>query len=354
MQKKCASEEEIMNKKKLLTGLMAMTLGAASLTACGEKETAETTASQIEETTVEETTVEETEETTVEDDVATSSEAPVEEIEQEVTDPFSMYDYSAYKTGEQLENGNIVLLGEVVDSDMFSDETSITIVCQSGPVVIHDIENASEFVAGDFVKAEVSSAMAMSYPGQVTGINVEKAEEADVKYPASMFEEIAAVLPEADNDEDGVKLVAYIRNNNNGECLIVTNSGEKVADIGTAYMPKALVEITYSGAETRSLPPIMMDITNIAEIDETTASEYLAKINEIIDAYDNGKVADETVEETAVESETTVEAETSSEYTLDVMPTEEDVANAVEDAAESVNELADTVETVVETTKSAE
>lgn len=354
MQKKCASEEEIMNKKKLLTGLMVMTLGAASLTACGEKETAETTASQIEETTVEETTVEETEETTVEDDVATSSEAPVEEIEQEVTDPFSMYDYSAYKTGEQLENGNIVLLGEVVDSDMFSDETSITIVCQSGPVVIHDIENASEFVAGDFVKAEVSSAMAMSYPGQVTGINVEKAEEADVKYPASMFEEIAAVLPEADNDEDGVKLVAYIRNNNNGECLIVTNSGEKVADIGTAYMPKALVEITYSGAETRSLPPIMMDITNIAEIDETTASEYLAKINEIIDAYDNGKVADETVEETAVESETTVEAETSSEYTLDVMPTEEDVANAVEDAAESVNELADTVETVVETTKSAE
>lgn len=343
-----------MNKKKLLTGLMVMTLGAASLTACGEKETAETTASQIEETTVEETTVEETEETTVEDDVATSSEAPVEEIEQEVTDPFSMYDYSAYKTGEQLENGNIVLLGEVVDSDMFSDETSITIVCQSGPVVIHDIENASEFVAGDFVKAEVSSAMAMSYPGQVTGINVEKAEEADVKYPASMFEEIAAVLPEADNDEDGVKLVAYIRNNNNGECLIVTNSGEKVADIGTAYMPKALVEITYSGAETRSLPPIMMDITNIAEIDETTASEYLAKINEIIDAYDNGKVADETVEETAVESETTVEAETSSEYTLDVMPTEEDVANAVEDAAESVNELADTVETVVETTKSAE
>ena len=343
-----------MNKKKLLTGLMVMTLGAASLTACGEKETAETTASQIEETTVEETTVEETEETTVEDDVATSSEAPVEEIEQEVTDPFSMYDYSAYKTGEQLENGNIVLLGEVVDSDMFSDETSITIVCQSGPVVIHDIENASEFVAGDFVKAEVSSAMAMSYPGQVTCINVEKAEEADVKYPASMFEEIAAVLPEADNDEDGVKLVAYIRNNNNGECLIVTNSGEKVADIGTAYMPKALVEITYSGAETRSLPPIMMDITNIAEIDETTASEYLAKINEIIDAYDNGKVADETVEETAVESETTVEAETSSEYTLDVMPTEEDVANAVEDAAESVNELADTVETVVETTKSAE
>ena len=354
MQKKCASEEEIMNKKKLLTGLMVMTLGAASLTACGEKETAETTASQIEETTVEETTVEETEETTVEDDVATSSEAPVEEIEQEVTDPFSMYDYSAYKTGEQLENGNIVLLGEVVDSDMFSDETSITIVCQSGPVVIHDIENASEFVVGDFVKAEVSSAMAMSYPGQVTGINVEKAEEADVKYPASMFEEIAAVLPEADNDEDGVKLVAYIRNNNNGECLIVTNSGEKVADIGTAYMPKALVEITYSGAETRSLPPIMIDITNIAEIDETTASEYLAKINEIIDAYDNGKVADETVEETAVESETTVEAETSSEYTLDVMPTEEDVANAVEDAAESVNELADTVETVVETTKSAE
>ena len=354
MQKKCASEEEIMNKKKLLTGLMVMTLGAASLTACGEKETAETTASQIEETTVEETTVEETEETTVEDDVATSSEAPVEEIEQEVTDPFSMYDYSAYKTGEQLENGNIVLLGEVVDSDMFSDDTSITIVCQSGPVVIHDIENASEFVAGDFVKAEVSSAMAMSYPGQVTGINVEKAEEADVKYPASMFEEIAAVLPEADNDEDGVKLVAYIRNNNNGECLIVTNSGEKVADIGTAYMPKALVEITYSGAETRSLPPIMMDITNIAEIDETTASEYLAKINEIIDAYDNGKVADETVEETAVESETTVEAETSSEYTLDVMPTEEDVANAVEDAAESVNELADTVETVVETTKSDE
>lgn len=343
-----------MNKKKLLTGLMVMTLGAVSLTACGEKEAAETTASQIEETTVEETTVEETEETTVEDGVATSSEAPVEEIEQEVTDPFSMYDYSAYKTGEQIENGNIVLLGEVVDSDMFSDETSITIVCQSGPVVIHDIENASEFVAGDFVKAEVSSAMAMSYPGQVTGINVEKAEEADVKYPASMFEEIAAVLPEADNDEDGVKLVAYIRNNNNGECLIVTNSGEKVADIGTAYMPKALVEITYSGAETRSLPPIMMDITNIAEIDETTASEYLAKINEIIDAYDNGKVADETVEETAVESETTVEAETSSEYTLDVMPTEEDVANAVEDAAESVNELADTVETVVETTKSAE
>lgn len=338
-----------MNKKKLLTGLMVMTLGAASLTACGEKETAETTASQIEETTtVEETTVEETEETTVEDDVATSSEAPVEEIEQEVTDPFSMYDYSAYKTGEQLENGNIVLLGEVVDSDMFSDETSITIICQSGPVVIHDIENASEFAAGDFVKAEVSSAMAMSYPGQVTGINVEKAEEADVKYPASMFEEIAAVLPEADNDEDGVKLVAYIRNNNNGECLIVTNSGEKVADIGTAYMPKALVEITYSGAETRSLPPIMMDITNIAELDETTASEYLAKINEIIDAYDNGKVADETV------AETTVETETSSEYTLDVMPTEEDVANAVEDAAESVDELADTVETVVETTKAAE
>lgn len=354
MQKKCASEEEIMNKKKLLTGLMVMTLGAVSLTACGEKEAAETTASQIEETTVEETTVEETEETTVEDGVATSSEAPVEEIEQEVTDPFSMYDYSAYKTGEQLENGNIVLLGEVVDSDMFSDETSITIVCQSGPVVIHDIENASEFVAGDFVKAEVSSAMAMSYPGQVTGINVEKAEEADVKYPASMFEEIAAVLPEADNDEDGVKLVAYIRNNNNGECLIVTNSGEKVADIGTAYMPKALVEITYSGAETRSLPPIMMDITNIAELDETTASEYLAKINEIIDAYDNGKVADETVAETAVEAETTVEAETSSEYTLDVMPTEEDVANAVEDAAESVDELADTVETVVETTKAAE
>lgn len=354
MQKKCASEEEIMNKKKLLTGLMVMTLGAVSLTACGEKEAAETTASQIEETTVEETTVEETEETTVEDGVATSSEAPVEEIEQEVTDPFSMYDYSAYKTGEQLENGNIVLLGEVVDSDMFSDETSITIVCQSGPVVIHDIENASEFVTGDFVKAEVSSAMAMSYPGQVTGINVEKAEEADVKYPASMFEEIAAVLPEADNDEDGVKLVAYIRNNNNGECLIVTNSGEKVADIGTAYMPKALVEITYSGAETRSLPPIMMDITNIAELDETTASEYLAKINEIIDAYDNGKVADETVAETAVEAETTVEAETSSEYTLDVMPTEEDVANAVEDAAESVDELADTVETVVETTKAAE
>lgn len=351
MQKKCASEEEIMNKKKLLTGLMVMTLGAVSLTACGEKEAAETTASQIEETTVEETTVEETEETTVEDGVATSSEAPVEEIEQEVTDPFSMYDYSAYKTGEQLENGNIVLLGEVVDSDMFSDETSITIVCQSGPVVIHDIENASEFVAGDFVKAEVSSAMAMSYPGQVTGINVEKAEEADVKYPASMFEEIEAVLPEADNDEDEVKLVAYIRNNNNGECLIVTNSGEKVADIGTAYMPKALVEITYSGAETRSLPPIMMDITNIAELDETTASEYLAKINEIIDAYDNGKVADETVAETIVEAS---EAETSSEYTLDVMPTEEDVANAVEDAAESVNELADTVETVVETTKSAE
>lgn len=343
-----------MNKKKLLTGLMVMTLGAVSLTACGEKEAAETTASQIEETTVEETTVEETEETTVEDDVATSSEAPVEEIEQEVTDPFSMYDYSAYKTGEQLENGNIVLLGEVVDSDMFSDETSITIVCQSGPVVIHDIENASEFVAGDFVKAEVSSAMAMSYPGQVTGINVEKAEEADVKYPASMFEEIAAVLPEADNDEDEVKLVAYIRNNNNGESLIVTNSGEKVADIGTAYMPKALVEITYSGAETRSLPPIMMDITNIAELDETTASEYLAKINEIIDAYDNGKVADETVEETTVEAETTVEEETSSEYTLDVMPTEEDVANAVEDAAESVDELADTVETVVETTKAAE
>ena len=343
-----------MNKKKLLTGLMVMTLGAVSLTACGEKEAAETTASQIEETTVEETTVEETEETTVEDDVATSSEAPGEEIEQEVTDPFSMYDYSAYKTGEQLENGNIVLLGEVVDSDMFSDETSITIVCQSGPVVIHDIENASEFVAGDFVKAEVSSAMAMSYPGQVTGINVEKAEEADVKYPASMFEEIAAVLPEADNDEDEVKLVAYIRNNNNGESLIVTNSGEKVADIGTAYMPKALVEITYSGAETRSLPPIMMDITNIAELDETTASEYLAKINEIIDAYDNGKVADETVEETTVEAETTVEEETSSEYTLDVMPTEEDVANAVEDAAESVDELADTVETVVETTKAAE
>ena len=333
---------------------MVMTLGAVSLTACSEEEAAETTASQIEETTVEETTVEETEETVVEDDVATSSEAPVEEIEQEVTDPFSMYDYSAYKTGEQLENGNVVLLGEVVDPDMFSDETSITIVCQSGPVVIHDIENASEFAVGDFVKAEVSSAMAMSYPGQVTGINVEKVEEADVKYPTSMFEEIAAVLPEADNDEDGVKLVAYIRNNNNGECLIVTNSGEKVADIGTAYMPKALVEITYSGAETRSLPPIMMDITNIAELDETTASEYLAKINEIIDAYDNGKVADETVEETAVEAETTVEAETSSEYTLDVMPTEEDVANAVEDAAESVDELADTVETVVETTKAAE
>ena len=340
-----------MNKKKLLTGLMVMTLGAVSLTACGEEEAAETTASQIEETTVEETTVEET---VVEDDVATSSEAPVEEIEQEVTDPFSMYDYSAYKTGEQLENGNVVLLGEVVDPDMFSDETSITIVCQSGPVVIHDIENASEFAVGDFVKAEVSSAMAMSYPGQVTGINVEKVEEADVKYPTSMFEEIAAVLPEADNDEDGVKLVAYIRNNNNGECLIVTNSGEKVADIGTAYMPKALVEITYSGAETRSLPPIMMDITNIAELDETTASEYLANINEIIDAYDNGKVADETVEETAVEAETTVEAETSSEYTLDIMPTEEDVANAVEDAAESADELADTVETVVETTKAAE
>lgn len=346
-----------MNKKKLLTGLMVMTLGAVSLTACSEEEAAETTASQIEETTVEETTVEETEETeetTVEDDVATSSEAPGEEIEQEVADPFSMYDYSAYKTGDQLENGNVVLLGEVVDPDMFSDETSITIVCQSGPVVIHNIENASEFAVGDFVKAEVSSAMAMSYPGQVTGINVEKVEEADVKYPTSMFEEIAAVLPEADNDEDGVKLVAYIRNNNNGECLIVTNSGEKVADIGTAYMPKALVEITYSGAETRSLPPIMMDITNIAELDETTASEYLAKINEIIDAYDNGKVADETVEETAVEAETTVEAETSSEYTLDVMPTEEDVANAVEDAAESVDELADTVETVVETTKAAE
>ena len=343
-----------MNKKKLLTGLMVMTLGAVSLTACSEEEAAETTASQIEETTVEETTVEETEETVVEDDVATSSEAPVEEIEQEVTDPFSMYDYSAYKTGEQLENGNVVLLGEVVDPDMFSDETSITIVCQSGPVVIHDIENASEFAVGDFVKAEVSSAMAMSYPGQVTGINVEKVEEADVKYPTSMFEEIAAVLPEADNDEDGVKLVAYIRNNNNGECLIVTNSGEKVADIGTAYMPKALVEITYSGAETRSLPPIMMDITNIAELDETTASEYLANINEIIDAYDNGKVADETVEETAVEAETTVEAETSSEYTLDIMPTEEDVANAVEDAAESADELADTVETVVETTKAAE
>ena len=343
-----------MNKKKLLTGLMVVTLGAVSLTACSEEEAAETTASQIEETTVEETTVEETEETVVEDDVATSSEAPREEIEQEVTDPFSMYDYSAYKTGEQLENGNVVLLGEVVDPDMSSDETSITIVCQSGPVVIHDIENASEFAVGDFVKAEVSSAMAMSYPGQVTGINVEKVEEADVKYPTSMFEEIAAVLPEADNDEDGVKLVAYIRNNNNGECLIVTNSGEKVADIGTAYMPKALVEITYSGAETRSLPPIMMDITNIAELDETTASEYLAKINEIIDAYDNGKVADETVEETAVEAETTVEAETSSEYTLDVMPTEEDVANAVEDAAESVDELADTVETVVETTKAAE
>ena len=343
-----------MNKKKLLTGLMVMTLGAVSLTACSEEEAAETTASQIEETTVEETTVEETEETVVEDDVATSSEAPVEEIEQEVTDPFNMYDYSAYKTGEQLENGNVVLLGEVVDPDMFSDETSITIVCQSGPVVIHDIENASEFAVGDFVKAEVSSAMAMSYPGQVTGINVEKVEEADVKYPTSMFEEIAAVLPEADNDEDGVKLVAYIRNNNNGECLIVTNSGEKVADIGTAYMPKALVEITYSGAETRSLPPIMMDITNIAELDETTASEYLANINEIIDAYDNGKVADETVEETAVEAETTVEAETSSEYTLDVMPTEEDVANAVEDAVESVDELADTVETVVETTKAAE
>ena len=333
---------------------MVMTLGAVSLTACSEEEAAETTASQIEETTVEETTVEETEETVVEDDVATSSEAPVEEIEQEVADPFSMYDYSAYKTGDQLENGNVVLLGEVVDPDMFSDETSITIVCQSGPVVIHDIENASEFAVGDFVKAEVSSAMAMSYPGQVTGINVEKVEEADVKYPTSMFEEIAAVLPEADNDEDGVKLVAYIRNNNNGECLIVTNSGEKVADIGTAYMPKALVEITYSGAETRSLPPIMMDITNIAELDETTASEYLAKINEIIDAYDNGKVADETVEGTAVEAETTVEAETSSEYTLDVMPTEEDVANAVEDAAESVDELADTVETVVETTKAAE
>lgn len=333
---------------------MVMTLGAVSLTACSEEEAAETTASQIEETTVEETTVEETEETVVEDDVATSSEAPVEEIEQEVTDPFNMYDYSAYKTGEQLENGNVVLLGEVVDPDMFSDETSITIVCQSGPVVIHDIENASEFAVGDFVKAEVSSAMAMSYPGQVTGINVEKVEEADVKYPTSMFEEIAAVLPEADNDEDGVKLVAYIRNNNNGECLIVTNSGEKVADIGTAYMPKALVEITYSGAETRSLPPIMMDITNIAELDETTASEYLANINEIIDAYDNGKVADETVEETAVEAETTVEAETSSEYTLDVMPTEEDVANAVEDAVESVDELADTVETVVETTKAAE
>ena len=322
---------------------MVMTLGAVGLTACGEKEAVETTASQIEETTVEETTVEETEETTVEDDVATSSEAPGEEIEQEVADPFSMYDYSAYKTGEQLENGNIVLLGEVVDSDMFSDEKSITIVCQSGPVVIHDIENASEFAAGDFVKAEVSSAMAMSYPGQVTGINVEKAEEADVKYPASMFEEIVAVLPEADNDESGVTLVAYIRNNNDGECLIVTNSGEKVADIGTAYMPKALVEITYSGAETRSLPPIMMDITNIAELDETTASEYLAQINEIIDAYDNGKVADETV------AETDVEAETSSEYTLDVMPTEEDVENAVEDAAESVNELADTVEETVDT-----
>ena len=343
-----------MNKKKLLTGLMVMTLGAASLTACGEEEAAETTASQVEETTtVEETIVEETVETVAEDDVATSSEAPVEEIEQEVADPFSMYDYSAYKTGQQLENGNIVLLGEVVDSEMFSDETSITIVCQSGPVVIHDIENASEFAVGDFVKAEVSSAMAMSYPGQVTGINVEKAEEADVKYPTSMFEEIAAVLPEADNDESGVTLVAYIRNNNDGECLVVTNSGEKVADIGTAYMPKALVEITYSGAETKSLPPIMMDITNIAELDETTASEYLAKINEIIDAYDNGKVADETVSETDVESETsseyTLDVMPTDEYTLDVMPTEEDVENAVEDAAESVKELEETVETAGET-----
>lgn len=334
-----------MNKKKLLAGLMVMTLGAVGLTACGEKKTVETTASQIEETTVEETTVEET---TEEVDAATLSEAPTEEIEQEVTDPFSMYDYSAYKTGQQLENGNIVLLGEVIDSDMFSDETSITIVCQSGPVVIHDIENASEFAAGDFVKAEVSSAMAMSYPGQVTGINVEKAEEADVKYPTSMFEEIAAVLPEADNDEDGVTLVTYIRNNNDGECLIVTNAGEKVADIGTAYMPKALVEITYSGAETRSLPPIMMDITNIAELDETTASEYLAKINEIIDAYDNGKVADETVAETAVVDETLPSD------VLDVLPTDENnevdvdeaVVEDIKEAAESVDELADAVDTV--------
>lgn len=293
-----------MKKKSIILGLATAVAVATVMTGCGSdtKETAQSSevatsteevasSEEISEIASSEVDTSEAEESEV--DASDVEESDPASLDNKVIDPYAGIDYTIYRP-------SLAVDGEVSDTIMYGyvaeGENSI-IYTSVGPVKVNNVSDSTDSglsnMAGDYVELHTTGTMAMSYPGIVNATSIVKVDESVACYPEEKFTDMSAVLPEADTDENGTTLVAYIMQGwtEDSSYLVMTNSGKKVLDTAmvesnVTLQPGTFVEVTYSGNESRSLPGILMDVTAIKEMDASTTEEIAAKFNEIKNKYD--------------------------------------------------------------------
>lgn len=330
-------------RKKIMLAACVAAMTTAAITGCGKKEEAPAPSVATEAPATEATEME-TELETVEE--ATPSEVSDGGDEVELTEDnmaaFTKVDYTIYKDVEQHEDGSVTMYGQIAVSDelgtAFDGKTLVW--CAGGPVYVAFDGEVPE--QGSYVKIVSDGAMAMSYPGQISATSYDVIEEAEALRSVEEWNELSACLPEVTTSEDGAELVVHVMQNmDGGEYLVNTYAGVKKLQLeATEYAPDQILKVVYSGAETRSLPPIMMDVKEVTEVEDSEASAILDAIKEVRTKYATSS--------TEVASERAVEASESEDVAVeDTDATEEVTAEAAEAAeAQSVAVEADKAETV--------
>ena len=313
--------KNIMRKKIMLAACVAA-MTTAAITGCGKKEEAPAPSVATEAPATEATEME-TELETVEE--ATPSEVSDGGDEVELTEDnmaaFTKVDYTIYKDVEQHEDGSVTMYGQIAVSDelgtAFDGKTLVWYA--GGPVYVAFDGEVPE--QGSYVKIVSDGAMAMSYPGQISATRYDVIEEAEALRSVEEWNELSACLPEITTSEDGAELVVHVMQNmDGGEYLVNTYAGVKklqLEDASTEYAPDQILKVVYSGAETRSLPPIMMDVKEVTEVEDSEASAILDAIKEVRTKYatSSTEVASERAVEASESEDVEVEATEAAEGT---------------------------------------
>lgn len=328
-------------RKKIMLAACVAAMTTAAITGCGKKEEAPAPSVATEAPA--------TEATEAETELESVGEATPSEVSDggdgvELTDDsiaeFTNVDYTVYKDVKQNEDGSMTLYGQIAVSDKlgtaFNGKTLVWYA--NGPVYVAFDGEVPE--QGSYVKIVSDGAMAMSYPGQISATSYDVIDEAEALRSAEEWNEMSACLPEVTTSEDSAELVVHVMQNmDGGEYLVNTYAGVKQLKLeATEYAPDQILKVVYSGAETRSIPPIMMDVKEVTEVEDSEASAILEAINEV-----KAKYAASTSAEVA--SEKAVEASDSEEVAVEASDaTEEVTAEAAE--AQSVAVEDDKAETV--------
>lgn len=333
-------------RKKIMLAACVAAMTTAAITGCGKKEEAPAPSVATEAPATEATEME-TELETVEE--ATPSEVSDGGDEVELTKDnmaaFTKVDYTIYKDVEQHEDGSVTMYGQIAVSDelgtAFDGKTLVW--SAGGPVYVAFDGEVPE--QGSYVKIMSDGAMAMSYPGQISATSYDIIEEAEALRSVEEWNELSACLPEITTSEDGAELIVHVMQNmDGGEYLVNTYAGVKklqLEDASTEYVPDQILKVVYSGAETRSLPPIMMDVKEVTEVEDSEASAILDAIKEVRTKYATSS--------TEVASERAVEASESEDVEAEATEAAEgtEAAESTEAAeAQSVAVETDKAETV--------